>query len=378
MQIKSYECRMVDPPGWEFDRVDFGTVNLLVGDTATGKTRFLNTLFNLSRVAVAKQLYVGYWNVTIDIGGSLYRWVVDVGRDDDSRPMLLKERLAALDQGQETEIISRHDGQFLFSGDATPKLSQRETGVSLLQEEPLVQPVHKFFSSIIRRRFFGDDLRRSSALQAIHPDLVRRITRKHQVSELRSHELTTNSQAFFLQKLFPDIFATLREQFMSLFPFVTMLDVLDYQDVDAYSGGPVLFPNVQVLCMREAHADVWIPLSEMSSGMQKVLMVLTDILTFPDGGVYLIDEYENSLGISAIDFLPSILPEPTTRMQFIITSHHPYIINNIPVSSWFVFHRKGNVVSIAHGDKLVEKLDKSTQTAFIKLINWPFFRDGVE
>ncbi len=37
--------------------------------------------------------------------------------------------------------------------------------------------------------------------------------------------------------------------------------------------------------------------------MQKVLLILTDVFILPEGGVYIIDEYENSLGLNAIDFL---------------------------------------------------------------------------
>ena len=41
-----------------------------------------------------------------------------------------------------------------------------------------------------------------------------------------------------------------------------------------------------------------------------------------EGCVYLIDEYENSLGVNAINFFPSVLFEAASKSQFIITSHH--------------------------------------------------------
>ena len=54
MKILEYHCQDLDGQRWDFDRVKFGNINLLVGDTATGKTRLLNTIFNLGRFVTAK------------------------------------------------------------------------------------------------------------------------------------------------------------------------------------------------------------------------------------------------------------------------------------------------------------------------------------
>ena len=47
MKINSYQFTDVRLTGWRFSRVEFGNVSLLVGDSGAGKTRLLNTLFNL-------------------------------------------------------------------------------------------------------------------------------------------------------------------------------------------------------------------------------------------------------------------------------------------------------------------------------------------
>lgn len=116
----------------------------------------------------------------------------------------------------------------------------------------------------------------------------------------------------------------------------------------------------------------------ISSGMKKVLLILTDLHILPEGGVYIIDEYENSLGLGAIDFFPQFILTFEKDVQFIVTSHHPYLINEIPPSSWYVFHRKGQHVSIRHGEELAAHFSKSKQQAFIQLINDPLFTKGVE
>jgi predicted ATPase len=67
---------------------------------------------------------------------------------------------------------------------------------------------------------------------------------------------------------------------------------------------------------------------------------------------YMIDEYENSLGVNVIDLLPSFLAECGGARQVIITTHHPLLINAIPVTGWFIFHRKGLNIRVTHGDEV--------------------------
>ncbi len=111
--------------------------------------------------------------------------------------------------------------------------------------------------------------------------------------------------------------------------------------------------------------------------MQKVLLILTDTHILPDEAIYIIDEYENSLGVSAIDFFPGFLLGLEKEIQFFVTSHHPYIINEIPPRNWYIFHRKGTSVSIKYGQELEARFGKSKQKAFIQLINDPFYVKGV-
>jgi predicted ATPase len=112
--------------------------------------------------------------------------------------------------------------------------------------------------------------------------------------------------------------------------------------------------------------------------MQKVLLIITDVVTLPGGAIYLIDEYENSLGINAINFLPSFLDEQRGDNQVVVTSHHPYLINAIPIDNWYVFNRIGTNVRIKRGTELAEKYGRSKQTLFNQLLNDPFYTEGVQ
>jgi predicted ATPase len=112
--------------------------------------------------------------------------------------------------------------------------------------------------------------------------------------------------------------------------------------------------------------------------MQKALLVATDLLALPKGSIYLLDEYENSLGVGPINFLPNILASYDIEMQLFITSHHPYLISKFPVENWYVSHRKGMEIKFAYGDELVSRYSTSKQDKYLQLLNDPYYSEGVE
>jgi hypothetical protein len=63
-------------------------------------------------------------------------------------------------------------------------------------------------------------------------------------------------------------------------------------------------------------------------------------------------------------------------MQFILTSHHPYIINNIDLTDWKIVTRKGGIVRVKDAEQL--HLGRSKHQAFIQLMNLDEYREGIE
>ena len=132
--------------------------------------------------------------------------------------------------------------------------------------------------------------------------------------------------------------------------------------------------DVPVAFIKERGISKPAQLSEISLiGMQKVLLIITDIITSPANLLYMIDEYENSLGVNAIDFLPPFLAECGGARQFIVTTHHPLLINAIPVSDWFIFQRRGLNITVTHGHDIEARYGKSSNSRFVQLINGPIY-----
>ena len=378
MKLISYEYHDKEETKWQYSPIELSNLNLFVGDTATGKSRLLNTIFNLGTSAVRKPngLYIGCWDVTFSHKGQLYQWELESEKDADDKVSVIKDNIWQLiENSDRLQIVQRDKSTFIFKDEHLPHLSLNETSIILLQDEPEIQPLYNAFSLIKRRVFSQDALEKVVSYSPISHRIYNKIKRERDLQELFNSELNLNGILFILGELFPDIYTHICDFFKGCFPFIEDVSIRDITEIYETFSSPARIP---VFCIKEKNISSWIELGHLSSGMQKVLLIITDILSFPDQGIYLIDEYENSLGPSAIEFLPDLLDELEDDIQLIVTSHHPYLIRTIPVDNWYVFHRRGNKVTIRYGNDLVDRYSGSKQDVYIQLINDPFYIDGVE
>ena len=89
----------------------------------------------------------------------------------------------------------------------------------------------------------------------------------------------------------------------------------------------------------------------------------------------LIDEFENSLGVNCIEEVAELVLYPEVDIQFILTSHHPYIINNIDFNNWKIVVRDGSMVSV-HSAKDLQIGSHSKHDAFMQLIQTSAYKTG--
>ena len=73
MKIISYESD-AGPNDLHFSKIYFSQLNLIVGDSGSGKTRLLNTIFNSGVMVVQRgKLFLGSWDITLEHQNQLYR-----------------------------------------------------------------------------------------------------------------------------------------------------------------------------------------------------------------------------------------------------------------------------------------------------------------
>lgn len=367
MRILSYKVHSPHKEGQCFSPVTFDVLNLIVGDSGMGKTQFLNTIFNAGRSAIKKQVMHGCWKIEFEHLEQTYCWQLESSTSGQISSEKI-ERFAA--DGAVETLVERTADLFIFEGKKLPRLSREESCISILQEEDAIHPIMEGFSSIFRRNFSGKDLDVATQHYVVAPDAFAQYDKGPETWG----SLGLSLRLYLLSKRDKSQYEQICEEFKRIFPFVNKTGLRTGSDYSMPENG--ISP---VFSLQEKNMTNWVPLWLFSSGMKKVLLLLTDIALMPEhGGVYLIDEYENSLGVSAINLFPSSLLEFGNNSQFIITSHHPYIIKQIPVRNWLIFYRKGSKVQIKPGNELEARLSKSKQDTFIQLLNDPFYNEGIE
>jgi hypothetical protein len=321
--------------------------------------------------------------MTLETGDTKYVWTIET--EVAPKQLISMEglvRLASARNPSDVRLVDRNSKEFWFRGGRIPLLSPNQTSIFLLREEPEIKQLFEtLYSHVTRRRFFSDEMGKQSTLQVLNKGVVQNyLSATDKRSALMGPPplgFTVSAKLYLLSEgqdeaYSRQAFKRIKDWFETVFPSVVDLQVRDNARLNR--DEPITPEGFSpMVCVREKGVDDWIPYPELSSGMQKVLLILTDLETLPEGTVYLLDEYENSLGVNAINFLPDYLAQVGTTFQLFITSHHPYLISRVDPHHWYVFSRNGSNVSIRAGDETARLYGASRQDAFLQLIDDPFY-----
>lgn len=370
---------------WELVSTKFSDLTLLVGVSGVGKTQILNNIMKLVNISNG-HVYNGVeWDLhfTGD-NNENYRWTgefesikglrqqifeeIDInGQLLKNFPRLLTEKLFIEDE----LVFEREESRVKYEKKETPKISPFKSVLNLFTTEDKISPVKKAFEKIVFLDYLAEKNTRFSAEVMKEPMkyLEKLIKKSKKMMTQALFKVTAEIGGMILIKLFftyfylKEIFEEIVNDFKDIFSQVEEVRFKLLEDIEIYE-----------LQIKERGAG-WISMSEISSGMFKTLLHLAELKLMADGFVILIDEFENSLGVNCIDSVAEDLVKPGRNLQYIITSHHPYIINNIDMKYWKVVMRDGTKVSTKNADEL--KLGKSKHQAFKQLLNQEEFTGGI-
>lgn len=371
---------------WNLEKVAFKELTLLVGASGVGKTQILQTLLRLRSITEGESISGTKWDIEfITINGAIYRWLGEYesrgknilrfkNPDNEEKkdvPNIIKEELYL----NTKIIIERDSDNIIFDGVRTVKLSQDKSVLHLLKEENLIAPAYTGFQRII----FSDQVESKKRPQKFNPDFLtkERILKKYSdIESIREADENIITKLYLASNNAKEIMNSIKEKFFDIFPFVTDIKIapLDFKNED---DTPSILKEIPFIQIKEKDVDDWIIQPQISSGMYRTLMHLSELYLCPEGTIILIDEFENSLGINCIDELTVDLQTSSQRkLQFIITSHHPYIINQINFKNWKLVSRTGSNVITRDADTIVD-FAKSRQEAFIQLTQLDEFTTGI-
>lgn len=366
---------------WSLKKANFDNLTLLVGASGVGKTQILKSILRIKAIAVGKSISGIKWNITFEsLNNNKYEWKgafenkgdIDFTDDDDElkrhKPTILSEEL--LLNGK--QIIKRTKRSIYFNNTKTVKLPNQQSVIYLLKEETVIKPAFESFGKIIYSDQ-ADSL--SEPFRIKFSDTQKLLKKIKKLKQIQESNEDIRIKLFLAYKNVPETFNIIKDRYIDIFPQVEDIKVepLDFEDEDDI---PFFYKEYPFIQIKEIGIDKWIKQENISSGMFRSLVHISELYLCSEGSVFLIDEFENSLGINCINELTNDLLSSNRQIQFILTSHHPYIINNIGYSNWKLVTRNKGVVNTHNPKKF--NIGKSKHDAFMQLLQLEQYQTGLE
>jgi predicted ATPase len=381
MKILSFQYRDKET-NWEIEPINFNSLTLLVGASGVGKTRILKSIQSLKKIAQGKSLNGVIWSVSFSIDNDNYIWsgefelkekgiLVSISEDNNSsdkegsRPSILEETI--IFNGE--TLIKREKTILIFKGDTSPVPIKAEQSVLTLIPDPVIQKIEKEFKKITYSNYTNsaDGFNNASMIDE-------QILSKYKtLDNIRNSDEDLIAKLFWVYKKDKKLFTQIKEDFKAVFPQIDNLKIAPLEMLKDTSV-PFFLKAAPFIQFKEDNMIDWVPVMGMSAGMYRTLIHIIELYLSSEGTIILIDEFENSLGVNCIDELTTEIKGAIHRIQFIITSHHPYIINNISYNNWKIVTRNGCKVSTQDAKDL--NLGKSKHEAFLQLLNLPSYKTG--
>jgi predicted ATPase len=378
MKIKTLSYRD-NAQKWYFEDINFFDLTLLVGASGVGKTQILSAILGLKEIGNGESLNGIAWNITFDIGKNQYSWkgefeliednnIVNVFHlKSDNHKLISKVKHEYILLNNEL-IAKREDGQIEFSNEKMPKLSSVESLVNIFREEERINIIYREFEKII----FKDHTVKASNFM-YKPVSIDGLAINDTFKKIKENDLLTSSEKLFcLYENDKIAFNKIVDNYKDIFPQISDVRITPFRN-NGKTFSDIDFLNIE---FKEEGVNRWIHSNQMSSGMLRTFLHIAEMYLLKDGTIVLIDEFENSLGVNCINVLTEDLIYENGRLQFIATSHHPYIINKIPYKYWKIVTRKGG--EIRTNDANDFDLGASNHERFLNLINLPQYKYGIE
>ena len=367
VRVKWIEFKNIET-GLEIKKINFfDDITLLVGLSGVGKTQVLNAVEYSLNLALRDDIIMRpyYVNIGIEIDNDIYTWIYKIEKDNKSELILENETEYCIKYEKllknEKLIFERNFDKIDVVGyDKVPQPKKNESLLSQYSEdkafEQLINGIRKLYSVETELAVRG----------GISTDNFNRI--KARVSELIdknpripfssfSH-LPVAEKIYIVKKYYQDIYIKIFDAVKELFMEIEDIDVVEDKSRELYLVAIKVYGRTLLQ-------------NDISNGMLKTIYYIVELYTMSKDSLVLIDEFENGLGVNCIDLLSEILLYDRKDIQYIITSHHPKIINGIDQSRWKIIDRDRMIVMNSDSDSY--GIGNSQHEAYFNLINrWEY------
>ena len=353
----------------KIERIYFNNdVTLLVGLSGVGKTQILNAVEYSLNLAVDKDEPLRPYKVGISVlvDDEEYEWFYEINKvneneliiNEDNKYEFVYEKLV-----KNNEIVfERKNLEVEVVGyDKVPQPKKSESLILQYSDdknfEKLISGIRKLYPVEIELAVRGGI--RSESFSRLKSKAIDTLNVSEEKVEFKvfSH-LPVAVKLYIVKNYYPDIYVKIFDAVKELFMEIEDIDVEEDAVREMY------LVSIEVYGKKLLQQDI-------SNGMLKTIYYIVELFTMSEDSLVLIDEFENGLGVNCIDVLSELMLSERDDLQFIITSHHPKIINAIDKNKWKIIDREGSIVK--NSSSLSYGIGNSQHDAYFNLLNrWEF------
>lgn len=345
----------------------YNDITLLVGLSGVGKSQILNAVEYSLHLAIDKNIRLKPYEVTMsmEINGNQYTWSYKI------------------DKSENEDVLFNETNEYKF---VYEKLEDNKSVIFERDEKKINVngydnlPTPKFDESLILQ--YSSDSRFTNLtsefkkLYSIETELeVRGALNKESFVNFKqkmSNVLKANShldfkvfshlpvvlKLYIVKNYYEDLYIKIFDYIKEIFMEIEEIDVVEDPDMEAYLVAIKVYGKTLLQ-------------QDISNGMLKSIYYIVELVTMPLNSLVLIDEFENGLGVNCIDVLSDLMLSERPDLQFIITSHHPKIINQISKENWKIIDRTS--CEVINSDSQEYGVGNSQHDAYFNLINrWEY------
>jgi hypothetical protein len=335
--------------GWEVRPIEFQNLNLLVGLSGAGKSQIIGALWHLRGIALGKLMNNVEWKIKFSIGEQTYEWegsFGDVNFDNDYSK--IKHERISVSTGAEIErrrdrLIRINDPD--FGKELTTKSTTAEGLLfQIYGSYDFIRPIVNGFKTMNLRDHTQSQSNPETdfyRLKYRYTSMSRRLGNDMSLEEIQMGNYNIAERlliAYKKQDTNLTVFRDIVEEVKSIFPEIEEWDIVEQTNMNT-EGGHIEY-KIKVNGQRR-----FIPHWNISSGMLRTFNIIADLYLSNPETVFLLDEFENSLGHNCLPNLEELIIAHSIDSQFIITSHHPDIINKIPKENWLIIERTNGSIN---------------------------------
>lgn len=355
--------------GLKIERVVFNDdITLLVGLSGVGKTQILNAIEYSLKLAVNKNLRLEPYNTTLcfQIGEEVYVWSYRIQQDHAEDIFESKEikYFFAYEKLQSIKgdiLMQRTPDTIQVTGyDKVPTPKKDESLLVQYSEDAFVKPIISEMLKLYPIEIEMDV--RGAIAQESFNMFKAKIKESFKENEKQPFEkfshLPVPLKIYITKEYYPQMYAQIFSAVKELFMEINSIDIVEDPDREIYMVA------IDVYGKRLLQ-------HEISNGMLKTIYYIVELITMSKNSLVLIDEFENGLGVNCIDVLAELLLGERRDLQFVITSHHPKIINQISNKKWKIIER--DIATVKNFTAEEYGIMHSQHDAYFNLINrWEF------